>query len=493
VNPVRVRFAPSPSGFLHLGGARTALFNWLFARHHGGLFVLRVDDTNQQRSSEASIDAILSAMRWLGLDWDEGPDVGGGHEPYFQSQRLGTHQDAARTLLDESKAYFCYCTKEEIAARREAAAQAKRPYRYDGRCRELSEDDRAAFEDEGRTKTVRLRIEPGTIAVKDLVLGDVRFESETLDDFIVMKPDFTPVYNFASAIDDDGMRISHVVRGQDHLSNTPRQLLICGALGISPPQFAHIPMVHNARGEKLSKRDGAVSVDEYRELGFVPEAMVNYLVRLAWSADGVEEVFTVAELIEKFDLDRVGRSPSRFDPEKLRWLNARYIARASLSARADAARPFLAAAGYDVDAMPRAKQERIIDAVGDRLHTYAEVLTYAGYFYDADDAYEFDPASLKKWLKTEEAIDTLRSAQDILRDVEPFDVQTLEAAIRAWIDETGAKTIRVLQPIRVAVTGRMVGPGLFDVLDLLGKESVLARLARAIAEVPKTHEPPESQ
>jgi glutamyl-tRNA synthetase len=485
VESVRVRFAPSPTGYLHLGVARTALFNYLFARANGGTYILRVDDTDDQRSTEESMRSIFGSLEWLGLEWDEGPGIGGDKAPYFQAQRIERHQECARQLLDEGEAYYCYCTRAEVQEKRETAQREKRPYRYDGRCRQLSDADRARFEAEGRTKTVRFLVDrTQRIVVHDLILGEVAVEAETLDDFIFMKPNFGPLYNFTSPVDDADMGITHVIRGQDHMPNTPRQILICNAFGWTPPAFAHIPMVHNMQGRKLSKRDGAVGVEDYRELGFTPEAMLNYLARLAWSGEGEQEIFSVEELVDQFTLDRVGKSPSRFDLKKLTWLNGHYIAEKSVADRTDGSVPFLRAAGYEVDGVPREKLERIVGAVGDRLHTFADIVTYAGYFFAADDAYDYDPAALKKWFKGPEALDVVTKARGVLEGIEPFTLASIEETTRAWIEESGEKVIRVLQPIRVAVTGKMVGPGLFDVLDLLGKDAVLARLDRAAAELP---------
>ncbi|MBT3268061.1 glutamate--tRNA ligase [Candidatus Poribacteria bacterium] len=486
MDSVRVRFAPSPTGFLHLGVARTALFNWLFARARGGTCILRVDDTDDARSTEESMRSIFGSLEWLGLDWDEGPGFGGDSGPYFQGQRVERHQECARQLLDEGKAYYCYCTREEIQAKREQAQGEKRPYRYDGRCRDLTEADRARFETEGRTRTVRFNVgDSGRIVVKDLVLGDVAVEADTLDDFIFMRPNFSPLYNFTSPVDDADMGITHVIRGQDHMSNTPRQILLCEALGWTPPAFAHIPMVHNLKGQKLSKRDGAVGVEDYRDMGFLPEAMVNYLARLAWSGEDEQEIFSVQELTDQFTLERVGKSPSRFDIQKLTWLNAHYVGLKSVSERAAAVTPFLVEAGHAVDAVAPGRMERIVDAVGDRLHTYADIVTYAGYFFADDDAYEFDPAALKKWFKGPEALAVVTDVRAAIAGIDPFDLATIEEVMREWIEQRGEKVIRVLQPIRVAVTGKMVGPGLFDVLELLGKEVVLARLDRAAAELPE--------
>lgn len=480
---VRVRFAPSPTGYLHIGGARTALFNWLYARHTGGTFILRIDDTDEIRSTEESTRAIYEALLWLGLNWDEGPGVGGPYGPYIQSERLERHREYAHRLLAEGKAYFCYCTKEELDAKRKQAESERRPYRYDGRCRHLTATQREAFEREGRPKVLRLRVESQTIRVSDLVLGEVVFTSDVLDDFVLMKPNFTPVYLFSSPLDDADMHITHVIRGNDHLSNTPKQILICQALGLPVPAFAHIPLVLNTQGQKLSKRDGAVSVAEYRELGYLPEAMVNYLVRLSWSADGVEEVFSVPELIEKFDLNRVGRSPSRFDIQKLSWLNGEYIARKSVPERTDLVLPFLERAGYNVQNVSREHLEHIVESVGDRLRTLADITTYAGFFFD--EHFPYDPEAVKKWFRSEETFSHLEAALKRLQTVEPFDKTYLESALTEWIHSLGIKPIQILQPLRVAVTGRSVGPGLYDVLSLLGKEKTLARIQRALKELQK--------
>ena len=471
----RVRFAPSPTGSLHIGSARTALFNWLYARRHGGTFILRIDDTDAERSTEESTSSIFESMKWLGLDWDEGP--------YAQSDRLELYQERARQMIENGAAYFCYCSKEELAAKREAARKEGRPYRYDGTCRNLSDSERKRLDGEGRPKVARLKIEPDeSILTPDLILGDVVFDSSTLDDFIFMKPDFTPLYNFSSAVDDADMDITHVIRGQDHLPNTPKQILISKALGMEPPKFAHLPMVHNARGQKLSKRDGAVGTLEFREMGFLPEALVNYLARLAWSAEGEQEIFTTEELKAKFDLDRVGKSPSRFDLKKLTWLNGQYMNEKPLSEKTDGAALFLKKAGYEPENAERL--ERIVEAVGDRLHTWPDIVTYGSYFFEEDGGYEFDPAAVKKWFRSEAELETVRAAAPLIKSVDPFEVDEIDKRMRAWAEERGEKLIRVLQPLRVAVTGKQVGPSLFETLEILGKESVLNRLKRASEELP---------
>ncbi|MDI3299684.1 MAG: glutamate--tRNA ligase, partial [Bacillota bacterium] len=324
---VRVRFAPSPTGYLHLGGARTALFNWLFARHHGGSFILRIEDTDRQRSSEASVRAITEGLRWLGLDWDEGPEAGGAFGPYFQSQRQQGYRQAAASLLERGLAYPCYCTAEELELRRKQALAEGRAPRYDRRCLRLSAAERERLEREGRRPALRLLApDEGVTVVHDLVRGDVEFENAAvMDDFVIMKSDGFPTYNFAAVVDDAAMRVTHVLRAEEHLSNTPKQLAVYRALGLEPPAFGHLPMILAPDRSKLSKRHGAIAVEEFRERGYLPEAMVNYLALLGWSPGDEEEFFTREELVARFDLDRVGRQPAVYDVEKLTWMNAHYL------------------------------------------------------------------------------------------------------------------------------------------------------------------------
>ena len=484
--PIRVRFAPSPTGFLHIGGARTALFNWLFARHHGGTFILRIDDTDEARSTDESMQGIYDSMDWLGLDWDEGPIVGGPHEPYVQSERGDLYRKYVQQLLDTGNAYRCYCTPEELDQMRVAARAEKRSPGYTGKCRRLTEADRQKLEAEGRKSTVRLKIPEGAIIVHDLVLDAVKFEAETLDDFIIVKSNGSPLYNFTSIIDDIEMGITHVIRGADHLSNTPKQLLICQALGFDPPQFAHLPMVlGSSKGEKLSKRHGAASVGQYRDDGYLPEALINFLVRLGWSYDDKEEIFSVDELIGKFDLERVGKSGSVFDIKKLGWLNGHYITQLELPARTDAAIPFLQKDGLlemDVSPARRAWLEKFVEAVGDRLGTLADIATYSYFF---TDNFDYDPKAVKKWWKGDPAR-TLQGLRDVLAGIDVFEMESVEAAIWAHVEDAGISRIKVMQPLRVALTGESGGPGLFEIIVLLGREKVLKRLDRALHHIQET-------
>lgn len=485
--PVRARFAPSPTGFLHIGGARTALFNWLFAKHHGGKFILRIDDTDEARSTEESMRGIYESLEWLGLTWDEGPGAGGPHAPYVQSERGNIYRKYVQQLLDSEDAYYCYCTPEELDQMRAQARVEGHSQRYTGKCRHLTEGDRQRFEAEGRKSTVRLKIPDGTIGVRDLVLGDVRFEADTLDDFIIVKSNGSPLYNFTSIVDDLEMKISHVIRGGDHLANTPKQILICQALSCARPLFAHLPMVlGSSKGEKLSKRHGATSVGQYRDDGYLPEALINFLVRLGWSYDDKEEIFSVDELIERFDLDRVGKSGGIFDVKKLQWLNGHYIMQLTLAARTLAVLPFLQKDGLletDLPSERLAWLERLVVAVGDRLTTLADITDYRYFF---TDNFAYDPKAVKKWWKKGSAAEILQGLRDVLAAVDEFEVEQIESAIWAHIEEQGLSRIKAMQPLRVALTGESGGPGLFDIVMLLDKESVLERLDRAIRHLQAT-------
>ena len=323
---VRVRFAPSPTGSLHIGGARTALFNLLYARHMGGSFVLRVEDTDTERSTEESAQAIVKGLRWLGLDWDEGPEKGGEYGPYYQSQRLHLYDEAIKKLVDEGKAYYCYCTPEELDERRKAAMAAGKPPKYDGKCRNLTLEERKKLEAEGRKPAIRLKVpQEGQTVVEDLIRGTVVFENYVLDDFIMVKSNGIPTYNFACVIDDTGMNITHIIRAEEHLSNTPKQILVYDALGYEVPQFAHVPMILAPDRSKLSKRHGATSVEEFRDQGYMAQSIINYLTLLGWSPEGNEEIFDLEKSIREFSLDRVNKTAAIYDVKKLAWINGHYM------------------------------------------------------------------------------------------------------------------------------------------------------------------------
>jgi len=459
-NMIRTRFAPSPTGFLHIGGARTALFNWLFTRHAGGKFILRIEDTDQERSTEDATKAILDAMTWLGLTWDEGP--------FFQAERVAVHREAVRRLVQEGKAYVCTCSAEEIEAKRKHALATGGKPKYDGTCR-----------DKGLSRTpnsvVRFRCPAvGTSAWNDLVKGRISFQNEELDDLIIERADGYPTYNFAVVVDDADMKITHVIRGDDHVNNTPRQILLYEALGFAVPEFGHVPMILGADKTRLSKRHGATSVMAYKDMGYLPEALVNYLVRLGW-AHGDQEIFSLQEMIEHFSLGAVGKSAAVFNTEKLLWLNQHYIKEASPARLAEEVKPFWEKMG--VDASDRGLAESVVRDFQGRSKTLVE-MAEAGAFYFRDEV-AYDPASASQYL-TRETAEDLRAVLSGLSGLGAFTKETLEASLRDVAEKRGKKFKAIAQPIRVALTGRTVSPGLDDVMITLGKERTMRRISRAI-------------
>jgi glutamyl-tRNA synthetase len=475
---VRVRFAPSPTGFLHVGGARTALFNYLFARALGGTFILRIEDTDAARSTDESLAAILEGMRWLGLTWDEGPDAGGAHGPYFQSERRESYGRHAKVLLDQERAYPCYCTAAELEERREAQIKRNQPPRYDGRCRALEAPARARLEAEGRGAALRFALPPsGETAWDDVVRDRVAFQNDVLDDFVLVRSDGLPTYNFACVVDDHEMAISHVIRGDDHISNTPRQILLDQALGWTPPAFAHVPMILGADGTRLSKRHGATSVAAYRDLGLLPEAMVNFLALLGWSFDGQRELFSLPELEQAFKLERVGSNPAVFNLEKLEWMNGQHLKRLPEDERTRRAMEFLAARGHDLSGRSAEWQAALVRAIGDRLKTLMDAERYGA--FALREEVEMDEAAWAEVRERPEAGVRLEAlAGRIERDPE-FSLASLERETRGLAAELGIKAGELMATARVALTGRKVAPGLFEVMWLLGRERAVERLRDA--------------
>jgi glutamyl-tRNA synthetase len=460
---IRTRFAPSPTGYLHIGGARTALFNWLYTRRNGGTFVLRIEDTDQTRSTEASTRAILDAMTWLGLTWDEGP--------YFQAERVDIHRKAVQKLIDQGKAYVCTCTPEELEDKRKKALAEGRKPKYDGTCREKGL---------GRCENsvVRFRCpEVGVTVVHDLIKGDIAFNNEELDDLIIERADGYPTYNFAVVVDDADMNITHVIRGDDHVNNTPKQILIYEALGCEVPLFGHVPMILGADKSRLSKRHGATSVMAYQELGFLPEALVNYLVRLGWS-HGDQEIFTPEELIQAFSLEAVGKSPAVFNPDKLLWLNQHYITASTPERLADLATPFWLAKGFDVS--DRAYVVEAAENLRTRSKTIVE-MAESGAFYFKEEV-DYDPEAAAKFL-TNEYFGHLEAVAGRLPDVADYTKDGLEAFLRALAEERGTKLKWIAQALRVALTGKTVSPGIDEVMVILGKERVIRKIRRAIDRI----------
>jgi glutamyl-tRNA synthetase len=463
---VRVRFAPSPTGALHIGGVRTALFNWLFARHNNGKFILRIEDTDQTRSTDESIKIILDGMKWLGLDWDEGP--------FRQTERMDIYRAHVDKLLKEGKAYNCYCTPEELEVRRKAALAAGRPPKYDRKCRSLSSPV------PGRTPAVRfLSSDEGQTIVRDIIRGPVTFENQQLDDLIILRSDGFPTYNFAVVVDDVTMRISHVIRGDDHLNNTPRQIQLYQALGYEPPEFAHLPMILGSDKTKLSKRHGATAVTEYIDLGYLPEALVNYLARLGWS-HGDQEIFSREELIEKFSLENVGKAPSVFNQEKCIWLNHHYIQQADPGRLAGLVLDLLRKDGViktepDVDWF-----KKLVTMLTERSHTLVEMKTGAIPFLV--DEITMDEKAKAKHL-THDVAPLLTELADRLKPVEPFKHGEVEKVFNAIVVEKGIKLGKLAQPVRVALTGGTVSPGIFEVIEVMGKDKVIKRIEAAIKRI----------
>ena len=480
---VRVRFAPSPTGYLHIGGARTALFNWLFARHHRGTYVLRIDDTDEKRSTEESMRQIYDSFRWLGLDWDEGEDVGGPYGPYVQSKRGGVYRKYVQNLIDSGNAYHCYCTPEELETMRKQAQAEKRPLSYNRKCLNLTDEARQKLEAEGRKPVVRIKIPDAPTVVQDMILGESKFSPSALEDEVIVRSNGSPRYNLTSMIDDHEMNITHVIRSVEHLSNTPKQIVIAQALGFDLPQFAHAPMVCDSQGKKLSKRQHGdiVAVSQYREDGYLPEALINFIVKLGWSYDDTQEIFSVDELIEKFELKRVGKSNAIFNLKKLQWLNNHYVMERTLSARTDAVIPFLQRDGFlETELSPERRTwlEQIVEAVGDRLNTLADITEQTSYFFTDD--FSYNPQAVKKWWKGDDLGGTLEGLRDVLATVEPFALEEVEAAVWGYTEAHDLKRVQAMQPLRVALTGKSFGPGLFEIIVLLGAEQVLERINRAV-------------
>jgi len=458
---VRTRFAPSPTGFLHIGGARTALFSWLYARHKGGKFILRIEDTDQVRSTEESTKAILDALTWLGLSWDEGP--------FFQAQRVDMHREMVKKLLDEGKAYCCTCTPDELEGKRKKALAEGRKPKYDGTCRDKNLP-RSAY------AVVRFRCpDTGVTVVNDLIKGMITFNNEELDDLVIERSDGYPTYNFAVVVDDAQMEITHVIRGDDHLNNTPRQILLYEALGYDVPQFAHVSMIMGSDKARLSKRHGATSVMAYKEMGYLPEAVVNYLVRLGWSY-GDQEIFSLDELIRSFTLESVGKSAAVFNPEKLLWLNQHYIKECESERLVEEMMPFWQTLG--VDTGDRDLLQRVADDLKTRSKTLAELADGSLFYFTDDIVYE--KAAAEKFLNKEIA-DHLVAIADGLPSLSDVTKKGMENFLRAIAGERGVSLKVIAQPLRVALTGKTVSPGVDEIMITLGKEKVVKRIKKALA------------
>lgn len=472
---VRVRFAPSPTGALHIGGARTALFNWLFARNQKGKFILRIEDTDRERSTLEANKAIFHGLEWLGLDWDEGPNVGGPFGPYYQTERLEMHQKFAQQLLDEGKAYYCFCAPEELEKKRKEAEARKEAPRYDGTCRKLSEAEIKKKIESGIPRIIRFLLPPvGETTVDDLMRGKVVFKNELLDDFVILKSDGFPTYNFACVVDDHLMEITHVIRGDDHLSNTPRQILLYQAFAWELPRFAHIPMILGKDKARMSKRHGATSVIDYSGMGYLPEAMLNYIAKLGWGC-GDQEIFSREELIEKFSLEGVNKSPAIFDMEKLNWLNGQYIRKILPERLVDLCEPLILEA-YGTQDFEYLK--KVVLVFHDRLVLIPDIVLLSPYFFKDD--FEYDPKGIDKYFKTGNAKRILEALKERLGKVDPFKKASIEPVFKGLAQELNVKLGEVIHPCRLALTGRIESPPMYDVVEILGKEKVSERLSKAL-------------
>ncbi len=475
---VRVRFAPSPTGYLHVGGARTALFNWLFARHTEGTFILRIEDTDRKRSANKYEKAIIEDLRYLGLNWDEGIEVGGKYGPYRQSQRLSLYKKYAYRLSKEKKAYYCYCTERELEGRRKEALRKGQTPRYDGRCRNLTKGQKREHEREGRKPTIRFKVPKKKVVVSDLVRGEVTFEADALGDFIILRSDGVAAFNFANIIDDMSMKITHVIRGEDHLSNTPRQILLYQALGIEPPKFAHISMILGPDRSRLSKRHGATAIREYRRKGYLPEALVNYLALLGWYPPDGEEIKSTKELIKEFSLDDVSKSSAIFDNQKLNWMDGHYIRSASLKRIMDLAIPYLREAGYLKGRITPAKKRwllKVIEATRTHLDYLDQVPEETEVFFTKEIKIS---KKGKETLKKESSKKVLVALENRLKKIKEITDRNFKTLMKDLEKEIGFRGKNLYLPIRVALTGQNKGPELRFILPILGKRECLRRLSK---------------
>jgi glutamyl-tRNA synthetase len=476
---IRVRFAPSPTGYLHVGGARTALFNWLFARRHGGTFVLRIEDTDAERSSWEMVSGIVDGLRWLGLDWDEGPDVGGPHAPYFQSQRLDRYRAAAARLVAQGSAYYCYCTPESLQQKRQAAEAEGGGWIYDRTCCGLDAGEVARREAAGEPRAVRFRVPEGTTAFDDQVHGRIEFPNKVIEDFVVLRSDAQPTYHLSVVVDDIDMQITHVVRGDDHISNTPKQVLLYQAFGSTPPAFAHVPLIMGPDKKRLSKRHGATSVMEYHRLGYLSEAMVNFLALLGWSPGGDQEIFTRDELVARFTLEGISGGNAVFNSEKLDWMNQQHILRLTTDELISRLEPVLREAGVWNDDFGSSRSRwfrSVVELFRTRIRKLDQFAGEAQPLLGRDVVY--DDAAVAKHLKPE-IKHPLAALADAFERLDDFNAASLEAALRSLAAARQIKPAALIHASRVAVTGRAASPGLFETLELAGRETVVSRLRHA--------------
>jgi len=478
MTPPRVRFAPSPTGYLHVGGGRTALFNWLFARRHGGTFVLRIEDTDTERSSDDMAAGILESMRWLGLTWDEGPEVGGPYAPYYQTRRFERHRELALGLMAEGHAYECYCSPEDLQQKRELGERTGGGWKYDRTCLRRSPEERRGLAASGVRPAIRFKVPPGATSYTDRVRGLIEFQHDQIDDFVILRSSGLPTYHLSVVADDLDMRITHVIRGDDHISNTPKHLLLWRALGQAPPEFAHIPLILGTDRKRLSKRHGATSVTEFERLGYLPEAMVNFLGLLGWSPGGDRELMSRDELAAAFTLDGISGGDAVFNPDKLDWFNTEHLARLDPNELVQRVRPQLEAAGLwaePYEGLQREWMQRVLRLVLPRVKRLPDFVDQARPFLTA--SVEYDPDAVRKHLTQADLVGHIEALIDALEtDADPFDELTIERVLRGVADARGIKAAALIHAARIAAMGRAVSPGIFEVLALLGKPLAIGRL-----------------
>jgi glutamyl-tRNA synthetase len=483
--PVRVRFAPSPTGLLHTGNIHTAVFDYLLARHTGGKFILRIEDTDRERKVEGATEYMMESLKWLGMKWDEGPDVGGPYGPYIQSQRLHMYKAAAEQFVAQGNAYYCYCTSERLEQMRKDQEANKQGTGYDRTCRNLTPEQRAEKEAQGITPVIRFKVpDEGRMQFHDAIYGDVSFENKTLDDFIMMKSDGFPTYHLANVVDDHAMKITHIIRGEEWISSTPRHLLMYQALGFDPPQYVHMPLIVGADRAKLSKRRGAIPILQYREMGYLPEALFNFLVLMGWSLDDKTEIMTHQQMIDSFSLDRMGKTPAAFNQEKLDWMNGMYIRNMNVDELAERVYPFM-----EKELPPEVKRpieknyvRQMMPLLRERIITFKDAAAYASFFFV--DKLEYDVLTLVgKKTTPEEALKALKGAQEKLTALAGFDKTTLETVLRALAEELGIKAGQLFNLLRVATTARDAAPPLFETMEVLGKATCLKRIGVALEKL----------
>lgn len=470
---VRVRFAPSPTGYLHVGSARTAIFNWLFARKYHGKFLLRIEDTDVARSGEEMVQAIFNGLRWLGLDWDE--------EPVFQSERFHVYKQYAERLVEEGKAYRCYCTQERLQAARENALREKKEVKYDRYCLNLTETEKAAHEKEDVPYVIRFKVEDGFTSFVDEVYGQLRFDNNQIDDFVILRSDGIPTYHLAVVVDDKEMNITHIIRGDDHLTNTPKQVLLYKAFGWECPVFSHVPLILGPDRQRLSKRHGATSIEEYEKAGYLPEAVLNFLALLGWSSGDDRELFTRDELIEAFDLSGISKKSAVFDEKKLEWMNGQYLNKIDNEELLQRVQLYLTDAGFITPNFVSENKEYLLRIVGllkTRIRRLTEFSKLSRYFFTEPEEYE--EVGVQKHWKDPMLIERFYSLIDRLAEIQEFSQGNIEKAIRSLAEQMNISAAKLIHPMRLAITGYSASPGLFEIMEILGQETVLRRLRKAI-------------